>query len=332
MNERDRQIEELQKELRNKSEALEQKDRRPTELERQVTSLSAQLEQTLTSARESSIKVPSRPARNMVEYKNLDWDSYKGGTVISLPLHHNCNAMNICEQKIIISLYRSLRVYSLDGDLVNTVQYNCASGSFISFVAVTSEQFIVADRDKGLFLLDKDGNCLQELCKESFSDLHLYCDKVYGLDEQHGTVVVFELIQQSWTKSQTISLSQFPKANYAVRIRLHNDRIYISYCNECLYIYNTQGGLLSTYGQRGNDVTKLNAGFLCGPYLCDVDNSGTALLADCWNLRIQTCTSTGEWKVVTTGMNYPVCVIVTDNSIWFPDPCSAVYELRKKLH
>ena len=78
-----------------------------------------------------------------------------------------------------------------------------------------------------------------------------------------------------------------------------------------LHVLSHSGELLHTHGRSRREATKVDIvgqtmsgqpvygpGVLQWPRLCQVDDEGSVLVADCWNDRLQVMRADGTWRVV----------------------------------
>lgn len=223
---------------------------------------------------------------------------YYYSSLKTLMLHDTARRLKMIDGKLWLSMWKSMRVCTLDSVTVREVRY-CGTDEVCGVIpGEENNELIVAYYDKGLCILDEKGLHKTKIINGNFSDIVRFKGKIYALEYQNNCIQVFEYIDGSHSKCDSISLT-YDDISCGDTMFLTEDKIYLcSSLNHCLYIYSYKGKQEAHRGHFGHYEDTSHPGSLHYPRLCAVDKNGYAVVADCWNKRLQVCTNTGEWKLV----------------------------------
>ena len=144
---------------------------------------------------------------------------------------------------------------------------------------IECEAGVAVASDSGLHLLHFRGAYVCKIGDGSFVDVSVYGGRLYTLECDRSQVIVYECVRGECRQVQEFSL-EYNNGNYNDRICAHSGGVLVSsWVNSRLYLHSDSGALIQQAGERGSG----QPGKLSLPFLCGVDGSGTAMVADCYN-------------------------------------------------
>jgi hypothetical protein len=228
----------------------------------------------------------------------------------------------MASNEIHVTISTELNIYNMEGDLVKSIQYkHCKEPNVSSSLPIGNNEYIIADNNKGLYHINNNGHVVAKLCDGSFCDVYEYKEKYYAFKYKTANVHLFYSNNQCITKLTKIKLKDFTNGHWLDRVVVSDACIFTSsWYNNCVYKYTLTGQLLDEYGQYGSKQRGTTSGLFYRPFLCDIDPSGSLLVADYCNDRLQVCSSAGQWVVISLPheVSDPRDVIVNtqDQSLW----------------
>ena len=145
-----------------------------------------------------------------------------------------------------------------------------------------------------------------------YNDVAVHNNLVYAVRcKAPYTVDVIE--SKSWLRLRKMSSPCCPEESYSPHtLHISDDRILLCcWRKDKLQVLSHSGELLQNHGRSRREATEdditgktatgepvYGPGVLWNPCLCQVDDEGSVLVADCWNDRLQVMRADGTWSVV----------------------------------
>ena len=149
-----------------------------------------------------------------------------------------------------------------------------------------------------MFAISADGELLDTIHEGNFYGLCTSGDIVYALEYNTHQIYTFQYKYGIWTQLKTLPLAKLKHSKYnqlANTLQVVNDHIYVYIWGfDTVYRYNKNGVLTGQFGSEGKGG---NAGRLYAGRLCGHDKTGSLLVCDRDNKRIQVLGADGKWTM-----------------------------------
>ena len=198
-----------------------------------------------------------------------------------------------------------IMVYSVDGSYYNTlkipgvVDTPRAVVEWKSYAQARNKTLdAVVASNTGLFAISAEGELLETIHDGNFYNVCTCGDRLYALEYNTHQVYTFQHKYGVWNNLKTLQLTKLKHSKYnqlANTLQVYNGDVYVYIWGfDTVYRYNMDGVLIGQYGGegKGGGAGRLYAGRLCGH-----DRTGTLLVCDRDNKRIQVLGADGKWSI-----------------------------------